>query len=133
MERNIAHAPTLESGETLRITGKPNRRKDTPRPRSKASPTAKKMKNGIWPAVGSTPTSAGGDRTGPRKEAGIPTAAGATGSSGDDHGRPQTDSRYPGSGGHQRNLRRRLHDLLLFSLAFRQRRLCQARALPTSP
>src|SRR4028119_1776398 len=75
MERNIAHAPTLESGETLRITGKPNRRKDAPRPRSKASPTAKKMKNGIWPAVGSTPTSAGGKSKGPRKKAGIPTAA----------------------------------------------------------
>src|SRR4028119_1671466 len=75
MERNIAHAPTLESGETLRITGKPNRRKDTPRPRSRASPTARKRKNGSWPAVGSTPTSAGGNRTGPRKKAGIPTAA----------------------------------------------------------
>src|ERR671917_303515 len=75
MERYIAHALTLESGETLRITGKPNRRKDTPRPKSRASPTAKKMKNGSCPAVGSTPTSAGGKSTGPTKKAGIPTAA----------------------------------------------------------
>src|SRR5918998_4527629 len=75
MERYIAHALTLESEETSRITGKPNRRKDTPRPKSKASPTAKKMKNGSCPAVGSTPTSAGGKSTGPKKKAGIPTAA----------------------------------------------------------
>src|SRR5919112_1337726 len=75
MDRYIAHALTLESGKTLRITGKPNRRKDAPRPKSKASPTARNRKNGSWPAVGSTPTSAGGNSTGPRKKAGIPTAA----------------------------------------------------------
>jgi len=75
MERYIVHALILESGETLRMTGKPNKRKETPSPNNTASPIAKNRKNGSWVEVGSTPMSAGGKRTGPRKKAGTATAA----------------------------------------------------------
>src|SRR5829696_9043681 len=75
MERYIVHALILESGQTPRMTGKPNRRKETPSPNSKASPTAKNRKNGSWVEVGSTPMSAGGKRTGPKRKAGTATAA----------------------------------------------------------
>src|ERR671915_1047882 len=75
MERYIAHALSLESGDTRRITGKPKSRNETPSPRSKSSPTARNIKWGNWAAVGSTPMSAGGKRTGPSMKAGTATSA----------------------------------------------------------
>src|SRR5215210_995428 len=74
MERYIAHALSLESGDTDFSTESPKSTKETPSPSRTASPTARKRKKGIWPAVGSTPTSAGGKRTGPEMKAGIATS-----------------------------------------------------------
>src|ERR687889_2238364 len=73
--REVHHPSlSLESGETLRTTGNPNSKKETPRPNSKASPAARNMSWGSWAAVGSTPTSAGVKRMGPKKNAGAATS-----------------------------------------------------------
>jgi hypothetical protein len=70
IDRYIAHALALESGETARTTGNPKSRNEIPNPRSTDSMRARKIKNGSWPPVGSGPPATGGQMTGPSTIAG---------------------------------------------------------------
>src|SRR5215208_6039921 len=74
MLRYIAHALNFESAEILRTTGSPKARNEIPNPRRMDSISARRRKKGSWEPVGSGPTSAGGQMTGPNIMAGAATS-----------------------------------------------------------
>jgi len=74
MARYAAHVLQLEP-PSARLNGtKPKSKNETPKLNVMASMTASNRKNGICPAVGSTPKSAGGGQMmGPVRKAGVAT------------------------------------------------------------
>jgi hypothetical protein len=64
MLRYINHALSFQSAETLRTTGSPKRRNETPNPKVREVTTWRTMKKGSYVAVGSGKT--GGSEVGQR-------------------------------------------------------------------